>query len=283
MACNFADWLRAELTWKVLFVVGFISVLANGASCQTSFGSIAVLQSADDYLVVAADSKNLSAKGVSLRKCKIHALDPQLVFANTGYGSYEGVRGKWDAIALARQHYNQFAKAPRHELIPAVAEAYGADVAAKLSPDVSAHSEEGWPQTLVTALFAGFDENRERVVIEVNVHQMRRNGSAVGYSTKRLPASDAVYAEVVGETSIAEEFAAGRTLRAQAWRNGLNFQVQGLGVKDRLIVGAEKIVELTARYQPSLVGGAVDTVLLSRKTGVVWIHRKPECASRRGE
>jgi hypothetical protein len=282
MAQNLAKWFRAIRPWKVLFVAGFASILAPGARTQLSFGSIAVLQSADDYLVLAADSKNLSARGVSLHRCKIDALDDQLVFANTGYGSYAGVRGKWNAIALARQHYHRLAKAPRHELISALAEAYGSDLAAKLEPDVKAHPEEGWPQTLATAIFAGFDEKRQRVVIEVNVHQVRRNGGGVEYSTRRFPASDAAYAEVMGETSIAEEFAAGRTLRSQSWRNGLNLQVQGLGVKERLIAGAETIVELTARYQPSVVGGAVDTVLVSRKAGVMWVHRKPECARRLG-
>jgi hypothetical protein len=284
MVCNLRKWCRGTCRWKVLFVAGFVSILGPSASGQLSFGSIAVLQSAGDYLVIAADSENRSAKGVSLHRCKVDALDDQLVFANTGYGSYAGVRGKWDAVAVARQHYHQLAKAPRHELISALAEAYGADLAAKLGPDVKAHPEEGWPQMLVTALFAGFDENRQRVVIELIVHQVQRDGAGgIGYSTKRLPASDAVYAEVVGETSIAEEFAAGRTLRSQSWRNGLNFQVKGLGVKERLIAGAEKIVELTAAYQPSVVGGAIDTVLVSRKTGVEWIHRKPECTKGVGQ
>ena len=280
MVWSLGRWFRTTRPWKVLFVAGFASILGPAARAQLSFGSIAVLQSADDYLVVAADSKNLSAKGVSLHRCKVDALDEQLVFTSTGYGSYDGVRGKWDAITLAKQHYRQFAKAPRHELISSLAEAYGADLVAKLQPDVKAHPEEGWPQTLVTALFAGFDERRQRVVIEVNVHQVRRAKGGVEYSIRRFPASDAAYAEIMGETSIAEEFAAGRTLRSQSWRNGLDFQVQGLGVKERLIAGAEYMVELTARYQPTVVGGAVDTVLVSRKTGVVWIHHKPECTRR---
>ena len=119
--------------------------------------------------------------------------------------------------------------------------------------------------------------------IEVKVHQVRTGGGGLGYSTKHFPASDTPYAEIMGETSIAEEFAEGKTLRSQSWRNGLNFQVQGLGVRERLIAGAENMVELTARYEPAVVGGAVDTVLVSRKTGVVWIRRKPECTRRFGQ
>jgi hypothetical protein len=270
--CNFPQ--------RMLFITAFTAILIRGASGQLSTGSIAVLQSAEDYLVISADSKNLSAKGVSLHTCKVDALDDQLVFANTGYGSYAGTRGKWDAITVARQHYHHLAKAPRPELISALAEAYGTDLAAKLEPDVKGHPEEGWPQSLATAIFAGFDEKGQRVVIEVNIHQQRENaGHAVGYSTRRLPVGDAAFAEVIGETAIAQEFTAGRTLRSQSWRSGLDFQTSGLGVRERLIAGAEKIVELTAEYEPSVVGGAIDTVLVSRKTGVQWIHRKPECAT----
>jgi hypothetical protein len=99
------------------------------------------------------------------------------------------------------------------------------------------------------------------VVIEVTVHQEPRNGKQiVGYSTRLFPEGDAVYANVIGETAVAEEFAAGRTLRSQSWRNDLELETKGLGVKERLIAGAEKVVELTAQYQPSLVGGSIDTV-----------------------
>ncbi|HTT19487.1 MAG TPA: hypothetical protein VMG82_11100 [Candidatus Sulfotelmatobacter sp.] len=173
---------------RIRFAATCTLMLIGCASGQLSVGSIAVLQSADDYLVIAADSKRLSAKGVSLHSCKVDALDEQLVFAITGYSSYSGVRGNWDAISVARQHYRQLAKTPRHELISALAETFGRDIAAKLEPDVRGHPEEGWPQTLGTAIFAGFDEQHQRVVVEVNIHQVRRSrgGVAVSYSTRPL-------------------------------------------------------------------------------------------------
>ena len=68
-------------------------------------------------------------------------------------------------------------------------------------------------------------------------------------------------------------------MRSQSWRNGLALETKGLGVKERLIAGAEKVVELTARYQPSIVGGSIDTVLVSRNMGVKWIRRKLECVT----
>ena len=250
-------------------------------SAQVVDGSIAVLQAGGDYLAIAADSKSFSRKGVSLHRCKIVALDDQLVYAGTGYTSYAGVRGAWDANDIARRHHRLLSKTPRGELIRNLADAYGASLTAKLDPDVRGHPEEGWPWLLTAALFAGFDENRQRVVIEVVVHQKQGDGGARGveYSTKSFPAGDATFAEVIGETATAQEFAAGRTGRAQAWRNGLNLEVTGFGLKERLVAGAETVVDLTAKYQPDLVGGSIDTLLVSRGAGVKWIHRKPECVS----
>ena len=56
------------------------------------------------------------------------------------------------------------------------------------------------------------------------------------------------------------------------------FENAGLGVKERLIHGTERIVALTEQYDPTFVGGPIDTVVISREAGVTWIHRKPECA-----
>jgi hypothetical protein len=273
-------WSRSDSlhVLETLLVAATVLLTPTDVSAQLVAGSIAVLQSADDYLVIAADSKSLSRKGVFLHRCKIVVLDDQLVYAGTGYTSYEGVRGTWDASAIAMQHYRLLAKTPRHELIRKLAEAYGASLSARLDPDVSSHPEEGWPLKLTTALFAGFDENRRRVVVEITVYQKPSNGiRTVGYSARLFPESDAAYAVVIGETAVAQELAEGRTLRSQSWRKGLDLDTNGLGVKERLIAGAEKVVELTATYQPSLVGGSIDTVLISRNTGVQWIRRKLEC------
>src|SRR6266496_4545336 len=101
----------------------------------------------------------------------------------------------------------------------------------------------------------------------------------VGYSTKSLPAGDAPFADVMGETAIAQEFAEGRTLRSQSWKDNLASQVAGLGTRERLVAGAEKIVELTTMYQPGMVGGPIDTVVISRTTGVEWVRRKRGCTT----
>jgi hypothetical protein len=261
---------------KLLLVSAIALTTPMTLRAQLSTGSIVVVESAGDYLVIAADSKELSAKGVSLQHCKIIVLGSGLVYANTGYTSKASVHGSWDAADIAKQHFHLLSKTPRHELIQKLAEAYGRDVAARFEPDIMGHPEEGWPQKLATALFAGFDENRRRFLMEVSIH---RTPLGVGYSTKTLPTDDAPFTEVMGETSIAQEFAEGRTLRSKYWNNSLTSQVAGLAIRERIVTGAEKIVELTAKYQPGLVGGPIDTVVISRNTGIEWVHRKPNCAT----
>jgi len=267
-----------------LVIAAVVLLVSVGANAQLVTGSIAVLQSAGDYIVISADSKSFSQQGVSYHRCKVVALDDQLVYAATGYtsrGDTKGVRSPraWDASEIVKQEYRSLLKTPRHEHYRKLAEIYGTRLAARLNDPVKAHPEEGWPMLLAAAVFAGFDEKQQRVVIEVKVERKSDIGvSEVGFSTKIFPAGDAVFALVIGETDVAQEFAAGRTFRSQSWRNGLEVEVAGLGMKERLVAGAEKIVQLTAKYQPSLVGGPMDTVLVSRNMGVKWIRRKTECA-----
>jgi hypothetical protein len=53
-------------------------------------------------------------------------------------------------------------------------------------------------------------------------------------------------------------------LRSQSWRTGMAFQTAGLGLKEQMIQGAGEIVVLTEQYDPTLVGGPIDTVVISR-------------------
>lgn len=264
-------------TPKLLLVAATLLLMRMAPSGDLVTGSLVVVNSADDYIAIAADSKGLSQKGPSYDRCKIVALDNRLVYAATGYTSRADalqIGGTWHASALAKQAYLSLAKNPRHELIPKLAEALGASLASRLNQSVEAHPHEGWPRILVTALLAGFDENGKRIIIQVDA--MRTDERHVGYTARLVP--DDVHAVLSGETAIAEEYTAGKTPRSQSWQKSVVFENAGLGVKQQLIHGAERIVALTAQYDPTLVGGPIDTVVISRKAGVTWIHRKPECA-----
>ena len=284
---------RAGAFCRGLYLMSFFLLLPPALNAQLATGSIVVLESSGDYIAMAADSKSVSIKGTSLHRCKIVALDDGLIYAATGYtsnfgGRRFGNRESWDASDIARLEYRLLARDSRHELILKLAEDYGASIAGRLKSDVKSHPREGWPWSLTTALFAGFDETHQRVVVEVTVHQGTNVGAdqKVGYSTKLFPANDLRYAEVVGETSIAQEYVASSTPRSQAWREDLAIRTAGFRLKELLISDVENMVELTSKFTPSLVGGPVDAILLSRKVGdagVTWVRRKPECSAAHAE
>ena len=83
--------------------------------------------------------------------------------------------------------------------------------------------------------------------------------------------------EVLGDTAIAQELAAGRSQRAQEWRSAMLLQPPGQSLKDSLIVGSESVAEWTAKYDPGSVGGPIDVILVTRKHGVTWVRRKQSC------
>lgn len=268
--------LRTATPKLLLFAATLLLMPMAPSGGDLVSGSLVVLNSAEDYIAIAADSKGFSQKGVSYDRCKIVALDNWLVYAATGYTSRADtsqIGGTWNASFLAKQAYRSLAKNPRHELIPKLAEALGASLASRLDQSAEAHPE-GWPPVLVTALLAGFDENGKRIIIQVDA--MRTGERHVGYTARLVP--DYVPAVVSGETAIAEEYTAGRTPRSQSWQKSMAFENAKLGLKEQVIEGAEKIVALTEQYDPTLVGGPIDTVVISREAGVTWIHRKPDCA-----
>jgi hypothetical protein len=122
----------SQVALKILLVGATVLLMPTARSGQLVTGSIVVLQSVGDYLVIAADSKGVSQKGASYDRCKIVALDNRLVYAATGHTSRADasqIVGTWGASAVARQAYLSLAKNPEHELIPKLADSFGASLA----------------------------------------------------------------------------------------------------------------------------------------------------------
>lgn len=272
---------------KFLFL-GLMLLVPLMLRAQYVGGSVVVIEPGGDYIAIAADSLRLGpASGqVSHAACKIVELSDQLVFAATGISSHPGgqktVRSDiWNVNDIARQEYSALASKHADHLIQKLADAYGTRLAAKLNDGLKREprllaflsSEVGGS----AAVFAGFDEQHHRVMVEVTVGIQAQGAHTVGYAIKFLPGDEAVGTEIIGDTTIAQELAVGKTKRSQGWSRAMLFQTAGLGLKDRLLFGAERIVGLTAIYDPHLVGGPVDVILVTRGHGVTWVHRKPTC------
>lgn len=267
-----------------------VSLLPSALWAQYVSGTVVVLEAGGDYIAVAADSFRLGpGQGeVSHTACKIVKLSDQLVFAASGLSSRQSYAGSpftdtWNAKDIARHEHAALANKHTDHLIQKLAAAYGENLAARINHDLTLEPD-GALMSYVTrqggggaAIFAGFDDRHQRVIVEVTVRTLVAGARTVGYDIKVLPGDDTQETEVVGDTTIAQELAAGGTERSRDWRSAMLLLQTGLGLKDRLLAAAESVAEQTAKYDPEHVGGPIDLILVTRKRGVTWVRRKPEC------
>jgi hypothetical protein len=276
----------------MLRIALLVLVLAPPSTLWAQYvsGSVVVLEEGGDYIVIAADSLRLGPRPgqVSNTACKIVKLSDQLVFAASGLSGRPGITkapgsDTWNANDIARQEYTAMGKKHNDQWIQKLAAAYGARLSGQINHDLRLEPDGPLMTYLAkhggggAAVFAGFDEQLQRVMVEVTVGIQGPSARVVGYTTKLLPNDDAGGTEVLGDTAIAQELAAGRTQRAQEWHSAMLLQPPGLSLKDRLLIGAESVAEWTAKYDPDLVGGPIDVILVTRKRGVTWVRRKPAC------
>jgi hypothetical protein len=200
----------------------------------------------------------------------------QIVFGFAGISGNSIPRKRsWDAFSIARKEYSILAKRPSDDLIQKLAAAYGKRYAEKISegmndPKLLAYLLERKGEA-GQAIFAGFNRKGQRVIVEVV--------AGTRFTTRLIPGDNTVATDVLGENGIAEEYAAQETQRSKDWLDSLVLKSKGMDLQDRLILQAEAIVGLTAKYHPDRVAEPTDAVLVTRNRGVKWIDRKAECES----
>jgi hypothetical protein len=275
---------------RIFVLLALPLLLPPSLQAQFASGSVAVVETGGDYIAIAADSLRLGpAPGqVSHSACKIARLSGQLVFAATGVSDYPGTRNTpysdaWSVRDIAEQEYLALAKKHTDHLIEKLAAAYAESLTSRINQRLKQLPEKEL-LTFVSskkggsaAVFAGFDEQRQRVIVEVTVGIRMPGAREVGYATKHLTGNETVGREIIGETAIAGELLAGKTERSQGWHSGMLLQSTGFGMRDRLLFGAERIVELTAKYDAYDVGGPIDEILVTRGRTAEWVHCKFSC------
>jgi len=279
--------LRLTMMRLALLVVSL--ALPSVLWAQYVHGTVVVLEDGGDYIAIAADSLRLGPGPgeVSHSACKIVVLSDELVFVASGLSGRPAIAKTpgsrpWNVDDIARQAFTALAKKRTDQWIQKVAAAYGERLSSQINQDLQLAPNAPLVDYLANqggggaAVFAGFDEKHQRVVVEVSV-RLQGPRSRVGYITKLLPGDDTDGTEVLGDTAIAQELAAGRTERAREWRSAMLLQPPGQSLKDRLLVGAQSVAEWTAKYDPDHVGLPIDVILVTRKGGVTWVHRKSAC------
>ena len=269
-----------------------ILVIRVGASAQIQSGSVAVITSSKEEIVIAADSRRIAGDSYTDSACKITALGNKLIFAAVGHTGFGPPNGPaiWNSQTLAR---NEFVRLQRkqttHDWTLDLARAWGNATKIKVQGLLTKYGRtflvglDG--NDITSAAFAGFDEDGAvSLVRSVIAYQTTKQGLL---ATSRFDRILIVPGEmqVLGEGEIASEIN-GNTPAAAQLRQEAEADIRSGHWKDPTVFWAIEAVRLTIEHHPgkinngrliSSVGGPVDAVILSHPSGVHWIQRKDNC------
>ncbi|WP_260735978.1 hypothetical protein [Tunturiibacter lichenicola] len=268
-----------------------IFVLALRAGAQVEAGTLIVLDSSLDEIVVAADSRAYSTFWQKDDTCKISAFGNELIFAASGIGGSlsPDKNAAWDTHTVAKGMFVSLSHKRTAEPMPLrLAKAWGEEVKKKLEESLakdpkilSLQGEDG--NILTSGLFAGFDGGfpltvLAQVTYAISADRHITTSLSIGPPT-RLPME-----RFLGKTDIAEEFFEQKTDRSRKWTKDLSKNAHPS--RDPLAANVIGTVRISIENEPAInlgnrmlspVGGPIDAVRLRRASGTEWIQRKPNC------
>lgn len=268
----------------------FVILVSLHAIAQIESGTIIVLNSSQNEIAVAADSRSHNATTYVDNRCKISALGNELIFAasgKTGYGQLNGTRLVWDAHAIAHEKFRQLDRKHTKTLPLKLATSWGNEVKKKLQTDLINDRAETISgangDRLTAAIFAAFNSNGISIITGQVTYRFRDNGKPVTAFTitNKIERPIAVF---IGDAEIADEFNANATSRAAQWRDEAN--IEATKAQDSVAFLAIKIVGLSIEFQPvkiingnmmHTIGGPIDALRLIHGQGIEWIQRKANC------
>jgi hypothetical protein len=268
-----------------------IFVLSLRADPQVETGTLIVLDSSLDEIVVAADSRAYSTLWQADDTCKISALGNQLIFAASGFGRYTSpdTSDAWDTHTIAKNIFvSLFHKRTAEPMPLRLAKAWGGEVKKKLEeslardPQILSLADEG-DNTLTTGLFAGFDGGSLFIVLAKITYVIDAN--------RLITASFSIDSVIhqpdelfLGKADIAEELFEHKTDRSKRWMKDLSASTHLS--RDPLASNVIGTVRISIENEPAItvghrklvpIGGPIDAVRLRRASGIEWIQRKPNC------
>ena len=275
-------------------IFALIVLMAYSAPAQVISGTIIVFNFTKDGSVVAADSLagNKDTGSPDYYHCKVAAFCHKLIFASVGNSGWSNSSGKglvqaWDNIELARNAIHstqggecgadldnittQWAKDVKShwDLVDQVDRQQARNIAAANNGQFTAGMFVGKGLSVKVAVI-GYSANKLVDPVEIGV----RNGDAI---TSCWPCGQLRGGRICGagvHLDVAAKFCSKRKHRDKI---DIRTPLRGASESTKLAV---KIVEMTIDdYEKTAkdVGGAVDTVTISKDGKIAWNSRKKNC------
>ena len=278
--------MKSRTLWIALLAIRL------AANAQIQSGSIVVVTSSKDEIVVAADSRRIVGQSYVDTGCKIAALGNKLIFAavgNTGLGPPNG-RASWDAQTLARNEFVRLEeKHATHDWTLDLAKAWGNATKIKVQESLTRSGKtflaglDG--NEIMSAAFAGFGKEGDVSLIRsVIAYRTTKHGFLATNNFEPVLIAPGEQ-KVLGEGEIAAEIGGSSPTAAQL-RQEAEADAKSGRWTDPGVFWAIETVKLTIKHHVgkmkngrimSNVGGKIDAVSLSRSNGIHWIQRKDNC------
>jgi hypothetical protein len=259
---------------------------------QSEGGTTVVIDVSQDKVIIAADSRETSARGgYRDDDCKIVAFHNQVVFASAGHrlvhATWTTPDGKktpliWDSHKVAVDALNAAIRKPpaNGDVVSAAAHTWkqsARDYFAKvlqIKPSAVLQLVTHETDTISEMAFVGKDGAGRIVVVEVRV-KVNRSVPSIETSSQTIPAGQV---GIMGFNSVALEFLRRSTSRAIAEVEKWQDTVTGKSVAERRVMLMTQLVRWSVLYAPpeAEVGGAVDTIVID-SGGIHWIYCKNNC------
>lgn len=279
----------SNIVWKVLLV---ITVLAGGASAaQVGSGTIVILDSTKDKLVVAADSRlTFDDRPPEDTQCKIQVFGHRIVFTEMGAIAYTNSGTGWFNPLLARRAVREMGSLEK-------------------DPDTEIKDIASiWANSLAALWQSAYRRDREAVTraianshngpITGGVFAEARNGSIHWrfVAVAVLPNMDPPIRSITGEVhdcwpcgegekvcalarpEIPAEFCTQSSPRSKEEAAHWKPSPELAGKVSRETLHAIRLVDDTIAFDPHPgLGGKVDALELHSDGSINWVQRKPNC------
>lgn len=282
--------MRNKLAVQITFLV-LLMIPSLPASAQTSHGTVIVFGVSRNKVVAAGDSRGLvEGEKPDDHVCKITALGTRLLFTESGTPEERHTiltSKNWSASKQAFRAFEDFQTSrTKTDAIDEVSADWLKAMSRIYSRLLNSQREKLLARdgdVLLTSVFLGLDENGQIKAREIGISfdraAERRGVPKLVVVNQLWEITDQNVFKVTGHFEIAYEFQAQTSPRAriaaQRWQLELN---KHFGA-DADVLTAVHLLDVSESFAPEDwgIGGPIDVAEMLPKTGVRWIHRKPEC------
>ena len=273
---------------KFILMLLFAGTSLN-AFAQMEAGTFIAVNSSQDEIVIAGDSRSTDHFSKFDDRCKVTALGNRLVFAASGFTAASSAGGgpaAWDAHSIARNLFTKLSsenKSTWQPLPVRLADAWEKEVERKLvltfkSDRKAFANAEG--DELVEVVFAWFDKGRPIILIGRIKYDIGPDGNLYARFDKEV--SLAGRSVMLGDGNIARELEYHRSARARRWMKTLPVSRDPVATKTirevQFAIDHSRKIQVGGESVP-VIGGQIDAVRLTQAKGIEWLKRKPNCPS----